>query len=226
MPASLAPGTSVSPSASSVAAWSALSVRSGTPSAWACRGVSMTSAPPTVKASTPSPAPCTKARRSMPVMMFPPRVAQRLMSMWACRGVGEIQRPNGGQIEDGPGLRVPARAALYSRTSSLPGNSRAYGASVRPAAKKVRCFQTISHKIIRKPAPQRDRSVTRNLRRQAMATAPDATAATRGRRFNRAGSLCRCRLRPHTSSPLGIRYESPILGGRRRFVPAIPIFSG
>src|SRR6516165_1456300 len=68
IPAWSAPGTSVSPRASSVAACAAVSVRSGTPCARAARGVSRTSAPPTVKASAPIAAPFMKARRSMSCM--------------------------------------------------------------------------------------------------------------------------------------------------------------
>src|SRR5262245_20203849 len=72
IPAWRAPGTSVSPSASSVAACAAVSVRSGTPCARAARGVSRTSAPPTVKASAPIAAPFMKARRSMSCMVSSP----------------------------------------------------------------------------------------------------------------------------------------------------------
>src|SRR5215813_13388157 len=70
MPACRAPGTSVSPSASSVAASGAVKVLSGTPWARAAPGVSRVSAPPTVKASAPRPAPFMKARRSMSCMVF------------------------------------------------------------------------------------------------------------------------------------------------------------
>src|SRR5262245_34525920 len=69
MPAWRAPGTSVSPSASSVAACAAVNVRNGTPCARAAPGVSNTSTPPTVKASAPIAAPFTKARRSMSCMV-------------------------------------------------------------------------------------------------------------------------------------------------------------
>jgi hypothetical protein len=46
----LAPGTNVSPNASSVATCSAFNVRNGTPCARASLGMSITSTPPTVKA--------------------------------------------------------------------------------------------------------------------------------------------------------------------------------
>src|SRR5262245_44832745 len=72
IPAWRALGTNVSPSASSVAACAAVSVRSGTPCARAARGVSRTSAPPTVKASAPIAAPFMKARRSMSCMVSSP----------------------------------------------------------------------------------------------------------------------------------------------------------
>src|SRR5262245_12065985 len=68
IPAWRAPGTSVSPSASSIAACAAVRVRSATPCARAARGVSRTSVPPTVKASAPIAAPFMKARRSKSCM--------------------------------------------------------------------------------------------------------------------------------------------------------------
>src|SRR6516225_6363702 len=77
MPASLAPGTSASPAASRVAARSAVKVRSATLAARACRGVSITSAPPTENASVPRAAPLMKARRSMSCMIVLPRSARR-----------------------------------------------------------------------------------------------------------------------------------------------------
>ena len=192
MPASLAPGTSVSPSASSVAAWSAFSVRSGTPSACACRGVSMISTPPTVKASAPSPAPCTKARRSMPVMMFPPSPRGASYRAGRVAAFGEIQRSNGERIKRHVRkfhrVRHPTGAPL-----SLFANSIAYRQSVRLAAKKPRCFQSISHKISRKPAPLRDRSVTWNRRPRAAMTSPSPATAAATLRSNPGSSLSRCR---------------------------------
>src|SRR5258708_5795446 len=86
MPAWRAPGTSVSPSASSVAACAAVSVRSGTPCARAARGVSRTSAPPTVKASAPMAAPFMKARRSMSCMVSSPAPDQGALVVGNHRG--------------------------------------------------------------------------------------------------------------------------------------------
>src|SRR6516165_4357157 len=86
IPAWRAPGTSVSPSASSVAACAAVSVRSGTPCARAARGVSRTSAPPTVKASAPITAPFMKARRSMSCMVSSPAPDQGALLIGNHRG--------------------------------------------------------------------------------------------------------------------------------------------
>src|SRR5215831_8560246 len=86
IPAWRAPGTSVSPSASSVAACAAVSVRSGTPCARAARGVSRTSAPPTVKASAPNAAPFMKARRSMSCMVSSPAPDQGALLIGNHRG--------------------------------------------------------------------------------------------------------------------------------------------
>src|SRR5262249_49571045 len=86
MPAWRAPGTSVSPSASSVAACAAVSVRSGTPCARAARGVSRTSAPPTVKASAPMAAPFMKARLSMSCMVSSPAPDQGALVVGNHRG--------------------------------------------------------------------------------------------------------------------------------------------
>src|SRR6185369_1739582 len=65
IPACLAPGTSVSPIASRIAAWPASSVLNGILCAKAWRGDSSTSTPPTVKASAPMAAPFIRVRRSI-----------------------------------------------------------------------------------------------------------------------------------------------------------------
>src|SRR5262245_39961323 len=98
MPAWRAPGTSVSPRASSVAACAAVNVRSGTPCARAAPGVSNTSTPPTVKASAPIAAPLTKARRSMSCMVssLAPVQAPLLLARSGARGPpkrGRRKRP-------------------------------------------------------------------------------------------------------------------------------------
>src|SRR6516164_1227404 len=92
IPAWRAPGTSVSPSTSSVAACAAISVRSGTPCARAARGVSRTSAPPTVKASAPIAAPFMKARRSMSCMVSSPAPRQGALVIGNHRGA--VRRAN------------------------------------------------------------------------------------------------------------------------------------
>src|SRR5437764_2102226 len=76
MPASRAPGTSVSPIASSVSASRACSRRNGTPRARASRGVSKTCAPPTVNASAPSAAPRMNSR--LPTMAASSRETARV----------------------------------------------------------------------------------------------------------------------------------------------------
>src|SRR5262249_32325717 len=93
IPAWRAPGTSVSPSAASVAACAAVSVRSGTPCARAARGVSRTSAPPTVKASAPIAAPFMKARRSMSCMVSSPAPDQGALLIGNHRGA--VRRRDG-----------------------------------------------------------------------------------------------------------------------------------
>src|SRR5262245_54392407 len=86
IPAWRAPGTRVSPSASSVAACAAVSVRSGTPCERAARGVSRISVPPTVKASAPIAAPFMKARRSMSCMVSSPAPDQGALVIGNHRG--------------------------------------------------------------------------------------------------------------------------------------------
>src|SRR6202049_3622563 len=86
-PACRAPGTSVSPSAARVSASWALSRRNGTPCARAAPGVIITRAPPTVKASTPIPAPLRKTRRSMASM----GVLLAVEGATCCRRRAELQ---------------------------------------------------------------------------------------------------------------------------------------
>src|SRR5712672_3545172 len=85
MPAWRAPGTRVSPTASSDFASAALKTLSGTPCARACPGASMTSTPPTENASAPMAAPFMKARRSTGSMISSRWRLPPALVLLACR---------------------------------------------------------------------------------------------------------------------------------------------
>src|SRR5215468_2666784 len=141
IPAWRAPGTSVSPSASSVAACAAVSVRSGTPCERAARGVSRTSPPPTVKASAPMAAPFMKARRSMSCMGLLPGTDQGALVVDNHRGA--VRRAkiletaavfwNGSKIQRRFRRRIKRSCAASARALLDPAAEQPLGVAVGDA---------------------------------------------------------------------------------------------